>query len=241
MKKYQKMLILLLISSSIYFIYLFTNKNNLTYIAIGDSLATGQNSYGGNSYGYTNFVKDYLSQNHNLNLYSDYFSSKNKDISTLYNDILKDENIVIDNNSYNLKRLLQESDIITISIGLNDLIYEYSLKNKENLSAYEENRIVDYVYTNYSNLINEIRRYTKRKLYIVGYPTNNVKYQSLIKKLNKKYKDGCTKDNNIFIDSDRLLNSSSYFDQDNNLFPNIKGYQLIATSIISDYKKSKSK
>lgn len=241
MKKYQKMLILLLISSSIYFIYLFTNKNNLTYIAIGDSLAKGQNAYGGNSYGYTGFIKDYLSENDNLNLYTDYFSSKNKDISTLYNDILKDENIIIDNNSYNLKRLLQESDIITISIGLNDLIYEYSLKNKKYLSDYEENRIVEYVYSNYSDLIKEIRRYTKRKLYIVGYPTNNVKYQSLIKKLNKKYKDSCTKDNNVFIDSDKLLNNTSYFDQENNLFPNVKGYQLIATSIINDYKQSKNK
>lgn len=89
MKKYKKIIILTVISLSVYFIYLVTNKNNITYISLGDSLSIGQNAYGGNSYGYTGYFSDYLRKGHNLNITTTYFNSKNKDISTLYNDILK--------------------------------------------------------------------------------------------------------------------------------------------------------
>ena len=167
MKKYKKIIILTVISLSVYFIYLVTNKNNITYISLGDSLSIGQNAYGGNSYGYTGYFSDYLRKGHNLNITTTYFNSKNKDISTLYNDILKNESILIDNNNYNLKRLLQEADVITISIGLNDIIYEYSLKNKKKLSKYEEDRIISYIEDNFNNLIlggneNESEFKTKR-------------------------------------------------------------------------------
>ena len=95
MKKYKKIIILTVISLSVYFIYLVTNKNNITYISLGDSLSIGQNAYGGNSYGYTGYFSDYLRKGHNLNITTTYFNSKNKDIPTLYNDILKLSNFII--------------------------------------------------------------------------------------------------------------------------------------------------
>ena len=49
MKKYKKIIILTVISLSVYFIYLVTNKNNITYISLVDSISIGQNAYGGNS------------------------------------------------------------------------------------------------------------------------------------------------------------------------------------------------
>ena len=164
---------------------------------------------------------------------------KNKDISTLYNDILKNESILIDNNNYNLKRLLQEADVITISIGLNDIIYEYSLKNKKELSKYEEDRIISYIEDNFNSLIQEIKKYTTKKIIVVGYPTNNVKYKNLIQKLNTKYKKICQSTTDIFIDSDKLLNNEKYFELKNNLFPNDQGYKKIAENIIKSYENTK--
>ena len=227
MKKYKKIIILTVISLSVYFIYLVTNKNNITYISLGDSLSIGQNAYGGNSYGYTGYFSDYLRE------------GKNKDIPTLYNDILKNESILIDNNNYNLKRLLQEADVITISIGLNDIIYEYSLKNKKELSKYEEDRIISYIEDNFNSLIQEIKKYTTKKIIVVGYPTNNVKYKNLIQKLNTKYKKICQSNTDIFIDSDKLLNNEKYFELKNNLFPNDQGYKKIAENIIKSYENTK--
>ena len=239
MKKYKKIIILTVISLSVYFIYLVTNKNNITYISLGDSLSIGQNAYGGNSYGYTGYFSDYLRKGHNLNITTTYFNSKNKDISTLYNDILKNESILIDNNNYNLKRLLQEADVITISIGLNDIIYENSLKNKKELSKYEEDRIISYIEDNFNSLIQEIKKYTTKKIIVVGYPTNNVKYKNLIQKLNTKYKKICQSTTDIFIDSDKLLNNEKYFELKNNLFPNDQGYKKIAENIIKSYENTK--
>lgn len=239
MKKTHKLIILILLSSSIYFIYLLTNQNSITYIALGDAFAKGENSFGGNSYSYPSYLRDFINDYSKIRIYSDHYSSKNKDIKLLYNDILKDENIVVDNNQYNLKKLLQEANIITISIGLNDVIYEYNVLNKESISSYEEDRIIEYIFNNYKELISEIRKYTKRNIYVVSYPTtNNNKYNNLIKKLNKKYKQLSTVENNnlTYINSEAILKSNKNFDTSDSIFPNSSGYKLIATSIINDYK-----
>ena len=175
MNRLKKLFILLIISLSVYLIYYFTNNNSLTYLSLGDGLAIGENSYGGITYSYNQHFKDYLDKNEKLGIYIDQYNSKTKSLNSLYNDILKDKKITINNNTYTLKRLLQEADIITISIGLNDVIYEYNIKNKPYLSRYEEDKIIKFITDNYESLLKEIRRYTKRNIYLIGYPYHNTK------------------------------------------------------------------
>ena len=50
LSKKTKLLILLLMCSSIFFIYKYTNHNNITYTDIGDSLSLGIDSYGKKTY-----------------------------------------------------------------------------------------------------------------------------------------------------------------------------------------------
>ena len=66
MYKKLKLLTLILLSLSVYFIYNKENKNNLIYITIGDSLSLGENSYGGINYGYSDYFKDYLKKENKL-------------------------------------------------------------------------------------------------------------------------------------------------------------------------------
>ena len=238
MKRYQKFIILMVLSSTVYLIYLFTNNTSIKYTILGDSLSMGQNSFGGLTYGYEDYLKEYFSKNNKV-ICIDYYTSKNKDIKTLYNDILQDQTIIIDNNNNNIKKILQESDIITISIGLNDIIYEYSIKNKVSLTTYEEDKIIDYIYDNFKSLISEIRKYTKRKIYIIGYPEKNVVYKDLIAKLNMKYLEFTKTDNSSFIDTNKLLNREDYFENKYSLFPNTKGYKIISDNIINEYKNEK--
>ena len=117
MKKILKLLILFSSIIFIYLIYNFTNNKNITYLALGDGLTLGENSYGGISYSYSDYFKDYLKQENMLKLYSKDYASKNKSIINLHNDILKNKEIKIDNITYNFKELLRESDIISLSIG----------------------------------------------------------------------------------------------------------------------------
>ncbi|MBR4618161.1 MAG: SGNH/GDSL hydrolase family protein [Bacilli bacterium] len=236
MKRYQKIIILIILSSTIYLVYLFTDHKTITYLSLGDALSMGENSFGGITYGYEDYFTEYLSKD-NETIHIDYYTSKNKNIEMLHNDILQDKTIILDNNNYNIKKSLQESDIITISIGLNDLVYEYSITNKLHLTDYEETRIVKYIYNRFKSLMSEIRKYTKRKVYIIGYPEKNVIYKNLIKKLNNKYNEFTKKDNSIFINTNKLLNREQYFDNNNSLYPNTKGYEIIAQSLINIYRK----
>ena len=61
--KYKKLIISILVFLSIFLIYVFANDKRMNYIALGDSLAAGQNPYGQISYGYADYISNYL-KNH---------------------------------------------------------------------------------------------------------------------------------------------------------------------------------
>lgn len=232
MKRYQKLIILIILSLTVYLVYQTDTKPLINYISLGDGFSQGENSYGGSTYGYEDYIKDYLKDQYEVN-HLEVFAKKNNSIEMLKNSILENQNILIKNNNYNLKKSLQEADIITISIGLNDIIYEYNIKNRENLSKYEKKVICNNIYEEFQSLIFEIRKYTKKKIYIIGYPERSKKYNYLIENLNDKYKNNAKKNNLVFIDSNKLLDSEEYFDS-NSIYPNTKGYKVIADAIISE-------
>lgn len=237
MKKHLKLIIFIITIISIYLIYTLTNKNNLIYVSIGDSLSLGENSYGATNYGYSDYFKDYLQKNELLSGYNKTFTDKTKTINDIYKDLLTDKKTLIENNSYNLKRLLREAHIVTMSIGLNDLIFEYNI-NQKPLTIYEEDRIVTKVFDNYQNLIQEIKKYYKYPIYIIGYYENNTKYDNLIKKLNAKYKKYSKKNNDIYIDTTFISKNNIYFDNPNSYYPNNLAYKEISKKIIRLYQKN---
>lgn len=230
MNRKKKLLVLLLLSLSVYFIYQISDKKNFIYSVIGDSLSMGENSYGGYTYGYEDYLRDYFKKIE----FIDFYTNKNENINTLYNKLLKDSIEVINNKSYNLKRVITESNIVTISIGLNDLIYESYINKNEFKSQYKEDKIVGYVYKNFKILMNELLKYNS-SIFVVGYPEKS-EYKSIIKKLNKKYKNYCKNNKITFIDSNKLLVKEEYFDNKNSIFPNTKGYKKMAEKIIKVYK-----
>ena len=62
-KKHIKLFIFIIVVISIYFIYKLNSNNNLTYLALGDGYALGENSYKSIDYGYSDYLKDYLKDN----------------------------------------------------------------------------------------------------------------------------------------------------------------------------------
>lgn len=240
MNRKKKLIILLLLSLSVFFVYNLTDKKIITYTILGDSFSKGENSYGGYTYGYEDYVLEYLKKKNQVD-FIDLYTNKNENINTLYSNFVENEREVINGKSYNIKKILTESKIVTISIGLNDIIYEYNVnKNVLNLQ-YKEDKTINYIYKNFKKLMNSILKYSTNNLYIIGYPERNDKYKSLIKKLNIKYKNYCKKEKINFIDTNKILNNEAYFDKNDSVFPNTKGYQKIARNIINIYKnKEKS-
>lgn len=213
-----KLLILIIMSLSVYFIYQNTKESNIQILSLGDNLSKGINSY---------TIVDYS----HLNYYEDYLKSKNKKVKVISDysreDLTIHELLELIKTNNTLKRDLMESHKLFITIGYNDLLYKMSLE--EDISIPKLNNIVDEINTEYKELLEEIKKYYKNEIIVVGYPKSNKDdyYINLgIRKLNRIL------NNNTFINTYNLLNNrNKYFSNPNSYYPNRLGYERIYEEI----------
>ena len=80
MKKHLKLLVLFISFGIVFSTYklFLKEKEKITYIALGDSVAEGMNSYLQVDYGYTDYIKDYLNRNDRLSFYTKAFAKAGK-------------------------------------------------------------------------------------------------------------------------------------------------------------------
>ena len=140
-----KLLSLILCSLLTYFIYMGTkDKNSITYLNLGE----------GNNYNITNYLtkKNQLHRNYN------YISNE-----MLIRDLKKgiELNAKTKEGEY-LKKALREANLLTISIGKNDLLLKRELGQKTN------NEIANEVSKETIELIKEIKKYYKYDIYLIG-------------------------------------------------------------------------
>ena len=126
-----------------------------------------------------------------------------------------------------------ESHILFITIGYNDLLYKLSLE--DDISIPKLNSIIDDISLEYKELLEEISKYYKDDIIIVGYPKSNKDdyYLNLgIRKLNRVL------NNKIYIDTYSLLNDrNKYFSNPNSYYPNRLGYKKIYKEIKARYNQ----
>ena len=234
-----KMLILILLSSSVYFIYDKTNYNNITYTAMGDGLVLGIDAYGRIDYSYSDYVKDYLKSINKLKNYSSDFVSEDMTIEKLYNTLLTDKKVYSNNKNLTINTILRETDYLTITIGLNDLLYKINLN--DDLTEKDIEKILIEIEENFNNLINEIRKVYSNDIYIIGYyeASDDKKVNLAIKKLNKIY----SKNKHVIYISTMLIseNRNIFLPNPSKYYPNYKGYQAISTKIINKISKKLEK
>ena len=213
-----KLLILIILSLSVYFIYQSTKKTNIQILSLGDGLSKGINSYTIAEYSHLNYYEDYLkSRNIEVNIISNY-----SDEDLTIHELLE----LIKNNNY-IKRDLMESHLLFLTVGYNDLLYKLSLE--EDISIPKLNIIIDEINTEYKELLTEIKKYYKNEIIVVGYPKSNKDdyYINLgIRKLNRIL------DTNNYIDTYNILNNrEKYFSNPNSFYPNRLGYEKIYEEI----------
>ena len=76
MKKFTKLAVFFFAILAVFLTYKVFSKetNKLSYIALGDSVAAGRDSYGVEGYGYTDYIKDYLDDKGRLSFYTKAFT-----------------------------------------------------------------------------------------------------------------------------------------------------------------------
>ena len=224
MNRITKLIILIILSLSVYFIYQYTNNTNIKITTLGDNLSIGINSYCCKDYGFMNIYKDHLlEQNKKVTL--NFYSKKDLSIKELVKDIKT-------NNK--LKRTLMESHELYLVVGYNDLVYKLSLE--ENITSSTFNHLLKEINNDYEDLIKEIRKYYKEKIIVIGYYKSNKDDYYLnkgIKKLNNILKSNIEVK---YVDTYNLLNDKKYFSNPKSYYPNILGYQIIANKLIENQR-----
>ena len=147
MKKIIPLLFLFLLCSLCYLIYHLTDDKNLYVLAIGDSLASNE----------------YLKKDKHAKVYNDDFTNKDYRIIDLLNILKYNEEISKDDKQVSLHRLLKKSNILIISVGMNDLYYKINDNTKE-IYTYLNNMLADY-----EELLTEISNYDYEQVYVLGY------------------------------------------------------------------------
>lgn len=220
-----KIIILLILSLSVYFIYQINNQKSIKVISLGDNLSLGINSYGIKNYSYIDYYKDFIKEKYSKVEINKKYSNSDLTIFELLEKI---------KTSPEIKRDIRESNILILNVGYNDIIYKLSLEKNltQNLFQKRMNEITN----SYQQLIKEIKKYYVHKIIVIGYYQRNINdyYQNLgIRKLNSILKDNSEI---IYINTIFLLNNSNnYFQNPNSYYPNQLAYQKIAEEI---YKKT---
>ena len=219
MKKILGLFFILLV---VLFIYNQNKYEKIYFLALGDSYSLGITPYNGYDYGYNDFVRDYLEENKKLEVFIKDFSKKGYRTTDLLRAIEDNKFIYINNDELTIQQALIKADLITLSIGTNDILNMSSINS--------DNSYVSEAMNDMETLLSTIRKYCKETIIAVGYLNNNETYVYA----SEKYKQLCEKYNIIYIDSKELLDDIEHFPNPNNIHPSKQGYKLIADKIIEN-------
>jgi lysophospholipase L1-like esterase len=239
----KKLFALILIIGLPIMIYLLTVDHGIYYVALGDSLAAGQNPYGKISYGYTDNVADYLDSLNKLTFYTKQFAVSGYRTTDLIKDINDNKSIEVDGKKITLKQALAKADIITLSIGANDLFYKLGINSMDITfqDDIELKKYVDEVILDIEKLIILIKKYCMEDIILVGYynPLWHMKkdfakqIDNVILYANNEMKKVSNKYDLYFVDVYKQFEQNSDFlPNPIDIHPSAKGYAAITEKII---------
>ncbi len=159
----------------VFLIYLSHIDKKVYYVALGDYQALGVTNEGIITYGYSDYLKDRLKTNNKLETYLIGYAKDNARITDVINDIEQNRELKIKSRKQTLKNALIKADLITLSIGMNDLFYKIGVNhNLEQLNYNELYYHVDEMMEDMEKLFKLLREYCKEDIIITNFynPTN---------------------------------------------------------------------
>jgi len=214
----KKILLFISVVILVLFIYIKNGDDKVYYLALGDSYSLGMNPYNAYDYGFTDYIKDYLNQSEKLQNFIKDFSVSGYRTIDLLKDIESNKSIVYENQEITIQQALIKADLVTLSIGTNDIIGMASVS--------PDDSYIDDAMNDMESLLILLRKYCKETIVAVG-------YFNLINNdyANERYKKLCEKYDIVYIDIYNLINDD-YFPNPSNIHPSKKAYELIANKII---------
>lgn len=225
----KKVLLIVLLCFSCYFIYNKTINKKVYYLTIGDALSKGVSEYGVVSYGYSDYIKDYFQKNKKLEGYNKTYTSADYRVI----DIIKSLEYNEKKDDYSLNRLIKKADVITISLGMNELYYKLN-NNNQNIYTY-----IDTMINNYSKILKYINNFHHDHVYVLGFYNSSGANDDIFSYANYKLKEICQSNNSTYIDlSSSLSNNPMYLSRRGTYIPSPKGYEKISQIIVENLKNN---
>ena len=211
MKKIILILFLFFLFAACYYIYKVTEDKTLKITTIGDSIAN---------------IKD-------INKYNNQFIDKNYRLIDLVNTIKYNEEKNIDNKSISIHQVLKNTDILIISIGMNDLYYTILDNTKEIYTS------INNIINEYDELLKEISKYDYKEVFVLGYYNIYNKNNDLFTYANYKLKKLANSYNYTYLDLNKYLyNSPKYYINNDDYALNNNGYRQILKLIVEKSPKT---
>ncbi|NPV90427.1 MAG: hypothetical protein HPY50_06620 [Firmicutes bacterium] len=206
------------------------NKKDVSYLALGDSLAAGQTPYSTHDKGYPDFIAEKIKANgydltyHNLGI---------SGINT--SDMIEG----LEQDYKGVNELIAEADLITIDIGGNDLINR--IKRSRGFIEYDRQEVDGAVKKAGANLESIIKMIKKQKpdvvICVIGYyaqlPPRGQEISDLIKALNDSLQKAATTNGAVFIAIDQVIsqNVTDYLPNPDDEHLSIAGYKAVADEV----------
>ena len=214
----KKIIFTILVVLITFFIYFFNRSEKTYYLSLGDYLSYGINNFNNVNNSYSNNIEEHYKEN--LSNYVNYSYYDDYRVMDLINDINYNKSVIYENKEYKLQNLLVKANLITLSIGMNDLIY----KNKLDVNLYN---YTDELLNDIENLLILIRKYNKDEIYFLSF-YNIIDNEKLIVYANEKLEGICNKNKIKYVDIS-LLNNYII----NGIYPSNDGYTYITNQILN--------
>lgn len=149
-----------------------------------------------NNYSYSKYIEN------NISNLEEYISYVDNDLRIT--DLIRNINDNIKINNKHIQNILVKADLITISMGNNEIEYKIKSTRISDLYSY-----IDEVIADLEKLIKLIRIYSKEKIYLIGFYIDNEYYVELLKYLDVKLEDICKKYNITYIPRKSVMDNET--------------------------------
>lgn len=244
--KLKKILIFFIVLFLCFIIFKCTFDNKLDYLALGDDLSKGKTPFGNYGKSFTDFFAQYLINKNKLKSYNNKFVEENYRTTDLIKDMKLGKSIVFNNKKININQAIVNAELITISIGLNDIFYKLNYNNIRNNQINTIFSYIDEMFNDIYILLANIRKLNDCKIFVIGFYNHlngtNSNEKEIINKIFRYINENFIKIEQIkkvyYVDIKEGFAKKSYYLPNNKMaYPSLEGYNYISTKIINRYEK----
>lgn len=201
-------------------IYLYTKSDEINIVALGDGLSLGMTPYNIEGYSFNDYLKEEYITNHKLKNYIYEFANAGITTKELIYEIKENKTITINNETIEIQRAINEADILTIAIGMDELSQTSVTTQIKN--EYKEDM---------EELLSMISVLNHNKVIILGLYQTSTHDALTTEKLNAIIRDIALSNNFIFVDINKTLNNPDYYLDSKSYYINYLGHKAIYQEI----------